>query len=94
MAIGPGNTCRTELEVLMTSLKKLNQFREYRSRLASDSADVLISFIEQGKPENQMEMLRYYLNNVNLRIHLLNQVINKMIASEPRLLQGGKDLRN
>lgn len=84
MATGPGNTCRTDLEVLMTRLKQL---REYRSRLATDSATVLEKFIAKGRPEGEMEILRHHLNWVNLRIHLINEEVNRIIASDPRVLQ-------
>jgi hypothetical protein len=80
----PGNTVGTDLEVLMTRLKQL---REYRSRLIADVTTVIDKFMAAGRPAGAANNLNAHIRQVNLRIRLIDEQVNLIIANEPRVLQ-------
>jgi hypothetical protein len=81
----PGNTVPTDVEVVMK--KRLMQLREYRSRLSNDVTARMDKFIADGKPVEQATSLGDFIRNVNFRMRRTNAEIEKLIASDPRVLR-------
>lgn len=79
-----GNTDRVGLEATMKRLEKL---REYRSRLSNDVAERVAKHIAAGYPVSEARELAVYVSKCNLRIRLINAVLDEAIATDQRVLQ-------
>jgi hypothetical protein len=82
--MAPGNTVQADLEVVMKRLQKL---REYRSRLNAECNTVVDKYIAEGCPPEKNALLGDYIRRVQLRIRLINEVVDKQISSDPRVLR-------
>jgi hypothetical protein len=68
-------------------MKRLKKLREYRSRLVNDVDQRMTKFIADGMKPERMPALTDFVRKSNFRVRIINTEIDKLIASDPRVLR-------
>jgi hypothetical protein len=75
---------------------RIEQLREYRSRLKKDADDLVAEYIEEGCPPGRRPFLSDYIGKIQLRTRWINTEIDRLEADrlEPARLGTMKPMKS
>ena len=69
------------------NMLRLKRLREYRSRIFNDMNSRVDKYIAAGMPPKQAPAVGEYVRKCQLRIRIMNDEIDRVIESDPRVLR-------